>query len=112
MEATVFVIDDNQAVRDALKLLFETEGVAVETYASAKAFLDTYKASHPGCLLLDIRMPGMSGLELQQALIARQLRIPIIFITGHGDIAMSVQAIKAGALDFIEKPYQQALVIT
>jgi len=111
MEATIFVIDDDQAVRDALTLLFETEEMVVETYASAEAFLQTYKANCPGCLLLDIRMPGMSGLELQQALAARQLRIPIIFITGHGDIAMSVQAIKAGALDFIEKPFNDELLM-
>jgi len=111
MEATIFIIDDDQAVRDALTLLFETEEMAVEAYASAEAFLDAYKANRPGCLLLDIRMPGMSGLELQQALTARQLRIPIIFITGHGDIAMSVQAIKAGALDFIEKPFNDELLL-
>ena len=111
MEATIFAIDDDLAVRDALTLLFETEEMAVETYASAEAFLDAYKVNRPGCLLLDIRMPGMSGLELQTALAARQLRIPIIFITGHGDIAMSVQAIKAGALDFIEKPFDDELLV-
>ncbi len=111
MEATLFVVDDDQAVRSALKLLFEAEGVVVETYASAEAFLNAYKADRPGCLLLDIRMPGMSGLELQQALASRQLRIPIIFITGHGDISLSVQAIKAGALDFIEKPFNDELLV-
>jgi len=112
MDATIYIIDDDKAVRDALALLFETEGMAVETYASAEAFLDTYNPERPGCLLLDILMPGMNGLELQKTLIARQLRIPIIFITGHGDIAMSVQAIKAGALDFIEKPFSNEQLLT
>jgi two-component system, LuxR family, response regulator FixJ len=103
---TIFVVDDDSAVRDALKLLLRSVGQAVETYGSAPEFLDAYSADRPGCLVLDIRMPGMSGLELQQKLNERHSILPIIFITGHGDVPMAVEAMQAGAVDFIQKPFR------
>jgi two-component system response regulator FixJ len=104
--ATIFVVDDDAAVRDALKLLLRSIGHAVETFASAQEFLDAYREDRPGCLVLDIRMPGMSGLELQQKLNERHSILPIIFITGHGDVPMAVEAMQAGAMDFIQKPFR------
>jgi len=104
-EPTVFVVDDDDGVRESIELLLDTEGLEAESYATAEAFLSAYQADRPGCLLLDISMPGMNGLELQQTLLAKQLRIPIIFISGHGDVPMTVTALKAGAIDFIEKPF-------
>jgi len=102
---TVFVVDDDQAVRASIVLLFKSQQIEVEAYATAEQFLEVYQGDRPGCLLLDLRMPGMNGLELQQTLTEKQIRIPIIFITGYGDVPLSVQAIKAGAFDFIEKPF-------
>jgi FixJ family two-component response regulator len=102
---TVYVVDDDDAVRDALAMLFRTAGLAVETFASAVDFLKCEKLDPVSCLVLDIRMPGLTGLALQEALGERRLRIPIIFITGHGDIPMAVEAVKKGAYDFIEKPF-------
>ena len=108
---TVFLIDDDQAVRDAVALLLQTGGLAVETFASATDFLEAGVAQRPGCLVLDVRMPGLSGLDLQKQLRTGGYRIPIIFMTGHGDIPMAIRAMKAGAFDFIEKPFQgQALL--
>jgi len=104
--ATIFVVDDDLAVRDALKLLLRSVGQAVETYGSAQEFLDAYSEDRPGCLVLDIRMPGMSGLELQQKLNEKHSILPIIFITGHGDVPMAVEAMQAGAVDFIQKPFR------
>ena len=103
---TVFVVDDDSAVRDALKLLLRSVGHPVETFASGQDFLESYPDDQPGCLVLDIRMPGMSGLELQQHLNARHSLLPIIFITGHGDVPMAVEAMQAGAMDFIQKPFR------
>lgn len=103
--ATVFVVDDDDAMRNSLEWLIETEGHRVETFGSAQAFLDAYYPGRSGCLLLDVRMPGMSGLELQEHLRQQQIRIPVVIITGHGDVPMAVKAMKAGALDFIEKPF-------
>ncbi|MCW5596744.1 MAG: response regulator transcription factor [Rhodocyclaceae bacterium] len=105
-DATVFIVDDDQAVARSLRWLIETVRLKVETFASAQAFLDGYDASKPGCLVLDVRMPGMSGLELQERLAARRAyHVPIIFITGHGDVQMAVRAVQAGAFDFVEKPF-------
>jgi FixJ family two-component response regulator len=103
---TIFVVDDDAAVRDALKMLLRSVGQAVETYGSGQEFLDTYSEDRPGCLVLDIRMPGMSGLELQQKLNEKHSILPIIFITGHGDVPMAVEAMQAGAVDFIQKPFR------
>jgi two-component system response regulator FixJ len=102
---TVFVVDDDQAMRASLKWLIESVGMQVETYESAQAFLDDYYPGRAGCLLLDVRMPGMGGLELQTYLARREIRIPVIIITGHGDVSMAVKAMKVGAVDFIEKPF-------
>ena len=108
---TVFVVDDESAVRDALRCLLEAEEFAVQTYESAEAFLATYRPGQPGCLLLDVRMRGMSGMQLQDRLAQLEPAIPVIIVTGHGDISMAVQAVKAGALDFLEKPVHDELLI-
>lgn len=103
---TVFIVDDDEAVRSSLKLLLKTLGVSAVAYASAPEFLAAFDASRAGCLVLDIRMPGMSGLELQQALNARGALLPIVFITGHGDVPMAVEAMREGAMDFLQKPFR------
>jgi len=108
---TVFVVDDDQAIRSSLKWLIETIGVRVETFASADEFIRSYYPGRSGCLLLDIRMPGMNGLELQEYFNQQNISIPIIIITGHGDVPMSVRAMKAGAVDFIEKPFNDELLL-
>lgn len=102
---TVFIVDDDQAVASSLRWLIETVRLRVETFASAQAFLDGYDSSKPGCLVLDVRMPGISGMELQKLLAAQPIHVPIIFITGHGDVQMAVRAIQSGAFAFIEKPF-------
>jgi FixJ family two-component response regulator len=104
--ATVFVVDDDDAVRTSLRLLLKSVGLPVETHASAQAFLDAYDPERAGCLVLDIRMPGMSGLELQQRLTEMHAILPIVFITGHGDVPMAVEAMQHGAVDFIQKPFR------
>jgi FixJ family two-component response regulator len=104
-DKTVFVVDDDQAVARSLRWLLETVQLKVETFATAQLFLDSYHTSTPGCLILDVRMPGMSGLDLQERLKAQRINLPIIFITGHGDVQMAVRAVKAGAFDFVEKPF-------
>ena len=103
---TVYVVDDDDAVRQSLKLLFKSAGIAAETAGSAPEFLASYEASQPGCLVLDVRMPGMSGLEMQHELNVRGAMIPVIFITGHGDIPMAVEAMQHGAFDFLQKPFR------
>lgn len=105
-EPTVFVVDDDPAVLDSLSELLESVGLRVATYPSAGAFLDSFDPERPGCLVLDIRMPGMSGLDLQEVLVERQALLPIIFITGHGDVPMAVHAMKHGAVEFILKPFR------
>jgi len=110
-EPTVFVVDDDEAMRSSLKWLIESVGLPVATYDSANAFLQDYYPGRSGCLVLDVRMPGISGLELQEHLVSEQIRIPVVIITGHGDIAMAVRALKAGALDFIEKPFNDELLL-
>ena len=104
-EATVFVVDDDEAVRKAVELLLESVGLRSRTYASAESFLEDYHPDRAGCLVLDVRMPGTSGLALQERLVAQGIDIPIIFITGHGDVSTAVRAMKARAFDFIEKPF-------
>ncbi|MBV6422645.1 MAG: Transcriptional regulatory protein FixJ [Steroidobacteraceae bacterium] len=103
---TVFVIDDDDAVRSSLRLLFKSYGLEAVLHASADEFLASYDLTRPGCVVLDVRMPGMSGLELQQRLNAQGATIPIVFITGHGDVPMAVEAMQAGAFDFLQKPFR------
>ncbi len=110
-QPTVFLVDDDPAIRGSLTLSLATAGLTVESYASAQDFLAAYTPERPGCLVLDVRMPEITGLELQALLTARGIRIPIIFISAHGDIPMSVKAIKAGALDFLEKPFRRAALL-
>ena len=110
-KATVFVVDDDQAMRNSLQWLIESVGLRVETYASADEFINNYYPGRAGCLLLDVRMPGMSGLELQELFVEQEIRIPIIIITGHGDVPMAVRAMKAGAVEFIEKPFNDELLL-
>jgi two-component system, LuxR family, response regulator FixJ len=102
----ICVVDDDAAARSSLRLLLKSLGLAATSYDSAAAFLADYDPEQPGCLLLDIRMPGMSGLELQQQLNQRGTLAPIIFITGHGDVAMAVEAMRRGAFDFLQKPFR------
>ena len=110
-DPTVFVVDDDDAVRHFLGGLIASVELNVETYASAQEFLDAYERGRGGCLVLDIRMPGMSGLELQKELVTRDIRIPVVILTGHGDVQIAVQAMKAGAFDFIEKPFNNELLL-
>ena len=105
--ALIRLVDDEPDVRAALSLMLEIEGWRCVSYASAREFL-VENMDSPGCLVLDVRMPGMSGLEVQEHLLARKAELPIIFITGHGDVSMAVNALKRGAVDFIEKPFDQA----
>jgi RNA polymerase sigma factor (sigma-70 family) len=102
----VFVVDDDPSVRSSLKFLLSTVGLQVESFASADAFLQKKPSDAPSCLVLDVRLPGLSGLDFQRELAARKTRIPIIFLTGHGDIPMSVRAMKAGAVEFLTKPFR------
>lgn len=110
-KATVFVVDDDQAMRNSLKWLIESVGMNVEVFGSADEFIRSYYPGRAGCLLLDVRMPGMSGLELQEYFVEQQIRIPVIIITGHGDVPMAVRAMKVGAVDFIEKPFNDELLL-
>jgi FixJ family two-component response regulator len=106
IEQTVFIVDDNQAVRHSLSLLLESVDLSTRTFASAQEFLEVFDTAQPGCLILDIRMPGMSGMELAKQLRERDATLPIIFITAHGDVPMAVEAMKLGALDFVQKPFR------
>jgi two-component system, LuxR family, response regulator FixJ len=108
---TVFVVDDDHAMLDSVSLLLESADLTAECYPGARKFLEAYRPHRPGCLVLDVRMPEMSGLELQEALAARGINIPIIFITGHGDVPMSVKAMKSGAVDFLEKPFDDETLL-
>lgn len=107
----VFVVDDDEAVCRSLSLLIEDVGLEVRTFTSAQQFLSRYDPGQPGCLVLDVRMSGMSGLELQSRLGESDMRIPTIIITGHADVVMAVEAMKAGALDFIEKPFRDQVLL-
>ena len=104
--AVVFVVDDDSSIRDALTSLIRSVGLRVEAFESAQAFLSRPRPDAPGCLVLDVRLPGLSGLDLQRELAAAQVTLPIIFITGYGDIPMTVQAMKAGAVEFLTKPFR------
>ena len=106
-DAIVFVIDDDESIRESLKSLMRSVGLRVETFASADEFLQGARPDVPACLILDVRMPGLSGLDLQRNLTEANIHLPIIFITGHGDIPMSVRAMKAGAVEFLTKPFRE-----
>ncbi len=110
-KAIVCVVDDDQAMRNSLKWLIESVGMQVESFSSADEFLLHYQPGRTGCLVLDVRMPGMSGLDLQDHLAANNIRIPIVIITGHGDVPMAVRAMKRGAIDFIEKPFNDEVLL-
>ena len=103
-EATIFIIDDDPAIRDSLTLMVVQEGFTVSTFESAEVFLEHFQAERFGCAIVDIRMSGMDGMQLQEMLTKHHIQLPIIFLTGHGDIPMSVRAIRAGAIDFLTKP--------
>jgi FixJ family two-component response regulator len=109
--ATVFVVDDDPAIRESLRWLIESVGLNVRVFSTAQEFLEGYDPSTPGCLVLDIRMPGMSGLDLQNELATREIQVPIIIITGHAEVPVAVRALKAGAMDFIEKPFSDQLLL-
>jgi two-component system response regulator FixJ len=110
-EPVVFVVDDDPGMRQSLTRLIESIQLPVEAYASAQEFLEAYDGDRPGCLVLDIRMPGMSGLELQEHLHRKQFPLPVIVVTGHGDIPMAVRAMQHGAVDFIEKPFRPQILL-
>lgn len=110
-KGTVYVVDDDEAVRDSLQWLLEGQDYRVRTFESAEAFLSRYEAREVACLIADIRMDGMSGMELQDRLLERQSPLPIVFITGHGDVPMAVESMKKGALDFIQKPFDEAQLL-
>jgi FixJ family two-component response regulator len=110
-EATVFYVDDDEAMCESIRFLMESVSLNIETFSSARKFLDSYDTARPGCLLLDVRMPEMSGLELQEQLRKRKINIPIIFITGHGDVPMATRAMKAGAVEFLTKPFNDQTLL-
>ncbi len=110
-DPVVFIVDDDPAVRDSLCMLVKGLGVQIQTYPAAEAFINDFDAGTPGCLVLDIRMGGMNGLELQEQLAQRQVDLPIIFITGYGDIPTAVRATRKGAVDFIEKPFNHEVLL-
>lgn len=110
-EPTVFVVDDDDAVRNALHILIESMGIQVATFASVQDFLDSYDPARSGCLVLDVRLPRLSGLELQEHLRREGIQIPVIFISGHGNVAMAVRTMKAGAVDFLEKPFDDQILL-
>ncbi|HXV10649.1 MAG TPA: response regulator [Burkholderiales bacterium] len=110
---TAYVVDDDESIRTLWRWLMESNGIPVRTFATAMEFIDSYNLGDPGCIVLDLRLPGMSGLELQDYLRRRNIEIPVVFVTGHGDVPAAVSALKGGAVDFIEKPfgYKHALAI-
>jgi len=105
-DSVVFVVDDDSSVREAIQSLIKSVGLRVETFETAQQFLGSKRPEAPGCVVLDVRLPGLSGLDLQRQLAANEIKLPIIFITGYGDIPMSVSAMKAGALEFLTKPFR------
>ena len=107
----IFVVDDDEAVRLSTEMLIRSMGLHVESFESAAEFLEDFDPQQPGCVILDIRMPGMSGLELQEHLNEIKAAIPVVFVTGHGDVPMAVKAMKAGAIDFIQKPFRDQELI-
>lgn len=110
-QPTVFVVDDDLAIREYVQCLSESVGLRVKTYRSAREFLDAYDGTRPACLVLDVRMPGMSGLDLQAALAARQAAIPIIMMSAYAEVPIAVRALKAGAIDFLQKPFDGQILL-
>ena len=110
-EPTVFVVDDDEVVRNTIGRLAESVNFIVETFTSAQEFLDSYDTTRPGCLVLDVRMPGMSGMKLQAELIEKNIHLPTIFISGHSDVSMAAEAFRKGAVDFIEKPFRNQILL-
>ncbi len=110
-DALVFVVDDDPAIRDALQSLIQSVGLRAQTFGSAKEFLESHRPDAPACLVLDVQLPGLSGLDLQRELAGAGVQLPIMFITGHGDIPMSVRAMKAGAVEFLTKPFQHQVLL-
>ena len=110
-EPTVFIVDDERAVRESIRWLVESVGLDVEMFASALEFLDSYNPGRPGCVVLDVRMPGMGGVDAMETFRARGITMPVIVITGHGDVSTAVRAMKQGAVDFIEKPFSDQLLL-
>ncbi len=110
-ESTVFIVDDDPGVRSSMSFLLESVELSVHICASAQEFLEFYTPDMPGCLVLDIRLPGMSGLELQEELVNRKIEIPVIIVTGHAEVPIAVKAMKAGAIDFIEKPFSDQVLL-
>jgi FixJ family two-component response regulator len=108
---TVFLVDDDSAMRESMTSMFEQAGFRIRSFPSAQAFLNAYSPSDHGCLVLDLRMPGMTGLELQEALLKRGANLPVVFLSGYGDIPTTVRAIKRGAIDFLEKPVAMDILI-
>ena len=111
METTVYVVDDDPSVRAGLSRLLQSMGLTVKTFASAREFLEQAVSEEPGCLIVDLRMPAMSGLELQEQLMTRNLNLPVIFLTGYGTVPASVRAMKRGAVDFLEKPVDDQVLL-
>lgn len=108
---TVHLVDDEDSIRKSAGFMLKTSGFAVQTYASGIAFLKAVKTAEPGCILLDVRMPGMDGLEVQEVLAERGITMPVIVLTGHGDVGIAVRVMKAGAVDFLEKPFEKAALL-
>jgi len=110
-EGTVFLVDDDPGVRDSLTLLLSLKGLRTQPFATAESFIDTYRPDWSGCVLTDLRMPGMTGLELQTALRERQMQVPVVVLTAHGDVATARAALKNGAFDFLEKPVDDVMLL-
>ena len=110
-DPTAYVVDDDESIRTLWRWLMESNGIAVKTFATASEFIETYRNGSAGCLVLDLKLPGMSGLELQEYLNAKGIEIPIVFVTGHGDVPAAVSALKGGAVDFIQKPFSHHEVL-
>ncbi|MFZ5793147.1 MULTISPECIES: response regulator transcription factor [Sphingomonadales] len=108
---TVHLVDDEDSIRKSAGFMLKTSGFAVQTYASGIAFLKAVKTAEPGCILLDVRMPGMDGLEVQEVLAERGITMPVIVLTGHGDVGIAVRVMKAGAVDFLEKPFEKSALL-
>jgi len=108
----IHIVDDEEAIRRSASFMLKTSGYGVTTYASGQAFLQAAREAQIGCVLLDVRMPGMDGLQVQEAMAERGIGMPVVVLTGHGDVSIAVRAMKAGAVDFIEKPFEKAVLLT